>query len=427
LWGIAAAHNVRLGELAAANGLSPDARLRIGDVLCLDGLVEAQPMPDQTSGSTLPPGGNSFGTGGPNQQTPVTPQVIQSGQGGQAATTQNVSGQAGGGGQSAGNAQSANRRFIRGQNAANLPQGWRVHDVVKGDTLFSLARTYKVGVANIIQANNIVYPQLIYIGESLIIPPEGSGTPPPGGGSGTGQPGTGGPTVHRPAPGTIPVITLPATAAPGATITVVGSNYPGNTEVALFFEKPSYGLRSDRIKTVTTNPDGTFSTTIILPNTTIMGGYNFDRSTISVSGYARGGYWAMNYFLLVSSTQPPPIGGGTPPGSGSGTAVHRPAPGTIPVIALPAIAKPGQTITVNGSNYPGNAPVDLYFEKPYLGLKTDKIQTVTTNADGTFTTTLTLPNTTVMGGYNFDQSTVSVSGYSTGGYWAMNYFFFTSK
>jgi LysM repeat protein len=110
-------------------------------------------------------------------------------------------------------------------------------------------------------------------------------------------------------------------------------------------------------------------------------------------------------------------------GGSTNVPVHRPAPGTIPTIAIPRLAQSGDSIGVNGANYPGNTPVDIYFEQPTLGLITSVVTTVTTNADGTFSSLVTVPNAFSNGAPINNLPAVSVSGYTrTGGYWAMNYF-----
>lgn len=56
------------------------------------------------------------------------------------------------------------------------------HVVVPGDTLYSIANAYGVTVNDIMQANGITNPNLIYVGQELVIPGcnPGGPTPPPG-------------------------------------------------------------------------------------------------------------------------------------------------------------------------------------------------------------------------------------------------------
>jgi LysM repeat protein len=88
-----------------------------------------------------------------------------------------------------------------------------VHVVQPGDSLFRIALQYGVTVDAIIQANNIVNPNLIIVGQELIIPtgdgtttvpatPQPAATPPPaaGGGAGGNTTTTGG-TTHIVQPG----------------------------------------------------------------------------------------------------------------------------------------------------------------------------------------------------------------------------------
>ena len=61
------------------------------------------------------------------------------------------------------------------------------YTVVRGDTLSSIARRFGVSTTAIAQANGIVNPNLIFVGQVLTIPGADGGTPPPGGGDGDGD------------------------------------------------------------------------------------------------------------------------------------------------------------------------------------------------------------------------------------------------
>ena len=101
-----------------------------------------------------------------------------------------------------------------------------------------------------------------------------------------------------------------------------------------------------------------------------------------------------------------------------------PAPGSFPVISItPGQAGPGDTITVEGFNYPADAEIELYFEKRSEFRISDLIDTVTTDENGYFSTELTVIDEWT-GGDPVNQRTVSVSGYEAevGEYWAMNFF-----
>ncbi|HLA42067.1 MAG TPA: hypothetical protein VJZ27_01450, partial [Aggregatilineales bacterium] len=82
-------------------------------------------------------------------------------------------------------------------------------------------------------------------------------------------------------------------------IAVSGSNFPGNVKVNLYLEKQSLNLRSVTVGSADTRVDGTFSTTIIVPETWANGS-PVNQNTASVSAYAPGGYWAMNFFVNLA-------------------------------------------------------------------------------------------------------------------------------
>lgn len=53
------------------------------------------------------------------------------------------------------------------------PPGGRVYIVEAGDTLYSIAEKFGVSISGIIELNNIPRPDLIFVGQRLIIPPPG--------------------------------------------------------------------------------------------------------------------------------------------------------------------------------------------------------------------------------------------------------------
>lgn len=98
--------------------------------------------------------------------------------------------------------------------------------IQRGDTLLSISRRYDVTVGQIMRANNISNPELIFAGQTIIIP---SGDP-------TATPET--PPTANSAETAVPTPTIPPTAvptatpAPSATPTIVGTTYvvqPGDT------------------------------------------------------------------------------------------------------------------------------------------------------------------------------------------------------
>jgi LysM repeat protein len=64
--------------------------------------------------------------------------------------------------------------------AAPHPQGYTVHVVQPGETLYSIAMRYGVSAAAVAAANNLVNPNFIYIGQRLTIPGSHNPGPPPG-------------------------------------------------------------------------------------------------------------------------------------------------------------------------------------------------------------------------------------------------------
>lgn len=319
---IAEAQKVSLADLAAKNGIPTNAVLFIGDVLCLDGVAAATVVtPAPTATTPAPATGGSTVTG--SVQTTATP-APNIGTGGAIATTpaptattsgstvtgsvQTTATPAPATGTGGATTAAITVNFLRGQTG--IPAGYAIYNVQLGDSLFKISQANGVNLNTLAQANNIVNPSLIYVGETLLVPPRTTtpgGNPPAGGGTlpPAPNPGTGGPTtptpstgVFVPAPNTIPVLALqPTTARPGGSITVTGSNYPGNVQVTLYLEKQSAGLKSAPITTVTTQPNGTFSATITIP-ATWANGAAVNQYTVSVSAYtATGGYWAMNYFV----------------------------------------------------------------------------------------------------------------------------------
>ncbi|KAB2862048.1 MAG: LysM peptidoglycan-binding domain-containing protein, partial [Anaerolineae bacterium] len=171
--GIAQKYRVDPYELAAANGVTNPRFIKIGDVLCLDGLVSAQPTPGQPAPSqpTPPPA-----TGGPTTpQTPATPPLI------------------------GGGSQSVN---LSGRTYATDAAGY--YNIQRGDTLFRIGLAFGVTAAQLAAVNGIPNANLIVTGQRILIPPA---------------------TPSAPVPGSVPAISLqPDLAGPGDTVTVRGYN-----------------------------------------------------------------------------------------------------------------------------------------------------------------------------------------------------------
>ncbi len=58
---------------------------------------------------------------------------------------------------------------------SKMTVGDLIHVVESGDTLFALARHYDVRVADVVEANSLLSPLLLYVGDELLIPNPGSG------------------------------------------------------------------------------------------------------------------------------------------------------------------------------------------------------------------------------------------------------------
>ncbi len=86
------------------------------------------------------------------------------------------------------------------------PGGTVIYTVQPGDYLAKIARQFNTTVSAIVAANNIPNPNLIYPGQQLVIP-VGSTTPPP--------------ATSAPAATSMPVTSVPPTQAPGGTTTYV--------------------------------------------------------------------------------------------------------------------------------------------------------------------------------------------------------------
>ncbi|NDJ86745.1 MAG: LysM peptidoglycan-binding domain-containing protein [Chloroflexi bacterium] len=250
LSGIAKRFNVDMGELAQLNSIENPSYIQIGDVLCLDGLVEARPAPDE-----------EFGTGGPTTDQPATDDVIRGG-----TVPPTVPGTV------------PNTSFsstINGRTYTTDTLGY--YTVQQGDRLYRVGLAFGVPASEIARINNLSDSDFIYPGQQLLIPR---------------------PQPSRPVPGAVPAISIvPTIAGPGDTVTVRGYNYPANTEVDLYLEKTRLNRRSDVLQTVTTNASGQFETEVIIP-ATWPDSYPITSRTVSISGRTENNvYWGMNFFI----------------------------------------------------------------------------------------------------------------------------------
>ncbi|MDW8098301.1 MAG: LysM peptidoglycan-binding domain-containing protein [Anaerolineae bacterium] len=111
-------------------------------------------------------------------------------------------------------------------SAPTTPVGERVHIVARGQTLFSIALRYNVTVGELMRANNLRNPNLIYPGQRLVIPsvaaptalpPEAAPampTPTLAVSTPTPTPGMALPTTPRPQPEAVTQVTAPIAVPP---------------------------------------------------------------------------------------------------------------------------------------------------------------------------------------------------------------------
>lgn len=256
IFGIAQRYRVDPYELATANGVTNPRFIKIGDVLCLDGLANAQAAP----GQPVPPA-----TGGPTSPTaPTTPQVV----------TPPLIG---------GGSQSVN---LSGRTYATDASGY--YTVQAGDTLFRVGLAFGVTAAQLAATNGIPNANLIITGQRILVPPA---------------------TPSAPVPGSIPAVSIqPDLAGPGDTVTVRGYNYPPNTTIDLYLEKPSLNRQSNILTSVKSDPNGTFSTSVVLPSAW-PDGTKIDTRTVSISGRVPNSiYWGMNFFINKAWLNAQPVG-----------------------------------------------------------------------------------------------------------------------
>ncbi len=283
---LARRYNVNMQELAMANGIENPSYIRIGDILCLDGLVAAQQAPT-----------DDFGTGGPTDNTEAASTNDQTDRT-ESTSTDTTTGtdEATVTDQTTSNdtasttgvpvapvppseiAHTSASVTVGGRTYVTDNQGY--YTVETGDSLYRIALAFGATQSQIAGLNNIPDVNLIYSGQRLLIPV---------------------PTPSRPVPGTIPAISLLSRqAGPGDEVVVQGFNYPANTTVELYLEKTSQNRRSDVLETVTTDANGTFETTVTIPSTWT-DDYPVNTRTVSISGRATDGiYWGMNFFINSS-------------------------------------------------------------------------------------------------------------------------------
>ena len=128
--------------------------------------------------------------------------------------------------------------------APAAPAGAITHTVVSGDTLFSIARTYGVGVHELAELNDLSNPDLLAVSHRLTIPSAGA----------TPTPTTVAPSATSPSTMTAPITTAPATttttSAPAGSDSTTSSSA---TPLANAFDRwsSSYGIPQDLLEALT--------------------------------------------------------------------------------------------------------------------------------------------------------------------------------
>ncbi|WP_313817673.1 choice-of-anchor G family protein, partial [Citricoccus sp.] len=156
----------------------------------------------------------------------------------------------------------------------------------------------------------------------------------------------------------------PGTALPGDEVTVAGTNYPPNAEVDVQLLDPDGNPVPGTATTVTTDENGSFTTPITVPADAAPGDYEAE----GVSGD-------------VTDTAPLQV------------------QDTPELVVTPDTALPGDTVTVGGTGYPPNAEVDVQLLDPEGNPVPGTATTVTTDENGDFETSLTVPEGTEPGAY----------------------------
>jgi LysM repeat protein len=291
--GIARRYNVDMMELAALNNIENPRLIFIGDVLCLDGLVEAQPAPvDTTDGATEDTTDDSVddtadGTVDDTADGTVDDTADDTADDTVDDTTDDTVDEdvPEDGTDVAPVVYYAPHEEFDGKELFEIDFGGKTYatdnrgyyTVKAGDNLYRVALAFGVPSDRLIAINGIADPGFIYAGQRLFIPE----------------------LVSVPAPASFPIVRItPGQAGPGDTITVEGFNYPANTEIELYFEKRSEFRISDLIDTVESDENGYFSAELeVIDEWT--GGDPLNQRTVSVSGYEvnDGPNWAMNFFI----------------------------------------------------------------------------------------------------------------------------------
>lgn len=212
LLGIAGRYGVSVSQLARANGLRWNSWVYVGQRLVIPGVTSSPPV---SSGIYVVRRGDTLSAIAMRYHTTVY-QLAQ--MNGLRNPNRIYVGQ---------------RLVVPGGPVDNPSGNSLVYRVQRGDTLLGIAMRFRVSMWDIVLANNIVNPSLIYVGQRLVIP------------------------TRYPVPGT-PTVTISPTSGPSGTlVTVVASGFPFNTPVSV-----GMGPQNSEFSEVargTTNGNGVFS------------------------------------------------------------------------------------------------------------------------------------------------------------------------
>ncbi|AMM20172.1 hypothetical protein AX769_08325 [Frondihabitans sp. PAMC 28766] len=159
------------------------------------------------------------------------------------------------------------------------------------------------------------------------------------------------------------VTTGPDPVAPGETLTTNSQGWPADTDVTVVY-KDANGNPIGAPKTVHTDANGTFTDTLVVPKGTPAG-------DLTITGTDAAGDTASTTGTVAAVTDPTLTTG-------------------------PAKVKPGATVTTTSDGWPPNSDVTLTYTDAN-GKAIGDPKTVHTDADGSFTDTLTVPNGTPLG------------------------------
>ena len=278
LLNIAQRYSVDANELAALNDIENPRLIYIGDIMCLDGLVEAQAAPDpqpdpivesdddddddddvangdddDSGDDDIVDVGTGFWAGGPGYG--YSPSYYE-----------------------------PNADFsidVNGRTYATDNMGY--YTIQPGDNLYRISLAFGINMDFLAGVNGIESKNAIFHDYRLFIPLPVSI-----------------PTTAPDYDGFPEVAVVPGQAGPGDTINFVGYNFPPNANIDIFFEKQSQNRKSDLVMEATTDADGYFAVALdVIAEWT--NGDPLNQRTVSISAYVTdqgySDFWSMNYFI----------------------------------------------------------------------------------------------------------------------------------